>query len=532
MKLIQILIIKNYLSFPESTVQGMSRLLSWSLRGHTQHKVVKNRNKKMGDSLRVSPDRVGIIHFVGIGGIGMSGIATILFDMGYTVRGSDVSESPNVLRLRQQGIDVFIGHDSLNIRGASVVVVSSDIKSDNVELIEARSAGIPVVKRAEMLAEIMRLKPSIAIAGSHGKTTTTSLMAHVMDCCYQDPTVVCGGIIQAMGTNARSGTGEWIVAEADESDGSFIKLPATIAVVTNIDPEHMTYYKDFPTLLRAFEIFTENIPFYGLNVLCYDHPVVKQMADKITDRRVLTYGLDEAADVHATNIKMTADGSVFDLKLTGKASSLSQGVEFIYPHIETPLIGYHNVQNILAVIAVGLELGLNIEQIIFSLKTFKGVKRRFTIIGQARGATIVDDYAHHPVEIERVLESAKVATKGRVIAVLQPHRYSRLKDLFDDFANAFNHADHVIVAPVYGAGEDPIQGVDHLKLAKAIEKASCKSVQTIENYEDLVSSLDRTIQGGDIILCLGAGSITRWAETLPEAIDDAAVQAQHVNVKG
>lgn len=484
----------------------------------------------MGDYLRISPDRVGIIHFVGIGGIGMSGIASILKDMGYQVRGSDLSENGNVLRLRSQGIDVVIGHDPLNIRGASVLVVSSDIKPSNVELLAARSAGIPVVKRAEMLAEIMRLKPSIAIAGSHGKTTTTSLMAHVMDSCHRSPTVVCGGIIEAMGTNARVGSGEWVVAEADESDGSFIKLPATIAVVTNIDPEHMNYYKDVNALYGAFETFMENIPFYGVNVLCYDHPKVRQMSVKITDRRVVTYGLEQGADVRATNIQMTSEGSRFDLQLSGKATCLMSQVESNYTQVETPMIGFHNIQNILAVITVSLELGLDIEQIFFSLKTFKGVKRRFTKVGVVRGVEIVDDYAHHPVEIERVLQAAKVASQGRVFAVVQPHRYTRLHSLFDDFAAAFQDADYTIVTPVYSAGEEPIEGYDHCALATAVKKTSCQNTEVVENFEELVSCLDRNVRQGDIVICLGAGSITRWASSLVEALDEFAIHGQQMGL--
>jgi UDP-N-acetylmuramate--alanine ligase len=484
----------------------------------------------MGESLRVSPERVGVIHFVGIGGIGMSGIASILHELGYTVRGSDISENNNVVRLRDLGIQIVIGHGAENVQGASVVVVSSDIKDSNCELVSARHAGIPVVKRAEMLAELMRLKPSVAIAGSHGKTTTTSILGHVMDTCHLQPTIVCGGIIQAMGTNARVGTGEWVVVEADESDGSFIKLPATITIVTNIDPEHMSYYKDFGTLLRAFETFTENIPFYGLNVLCFDHPIVRQLSSRITDRRVLTYGLQEGADILATNIQMSPDGCVFDLHLTGKAQSFHQELESAYTGVAIPLLGHHNIQNSLAVIAVAIELGLDMGQVFFALKTFRGVKRRFTWVGEHNGVKVVDDYAHHPVEIQRVLEAGKVAASGRVIAVMQPHRYSRLNDLFKDFAACFADADLVFVAPVYAAGEQPIPGIDHHHLVESIRQTGKDSVTPVESFDELVSKLLAVSQPGDVVICLGAGSITHWAAELPEALRQGDSEPKRVGV--
>lgn len=482
----------------------------------------------MGESLRVSPDRVGVIHFVGIGGIGMSGIASILFELGYVVRGSDLAENYNVQRLREMGVVIFIGHGAENVQGASVVVVSSDIKDNNCELVAARQAGIPVVKRAEMLAELMRLKPAVAIAGSHGKTTTTSILGHVMDTCHMQPTIVCGGIIQAMGTNARVGTGEWVVVEADESDGSFIKLPATITIVTNIDPEHMSYYKDFGTLLHAFEIFTENIPFYGLNVLCYDHPIVKQLSSRITDRRVLTYGLSEGADVRACNVEMNADGCVFDVHLSGKAQSFGADLEFSYSGVQIPLLGIHNIQNSLSVITVAIELGLDMEQVFFALKTFRGVKRRFTWVGEHNGIRIVDDYAHHPVEIERVLEAGKIAASGRLIAVMQPHRYSRLSDLYKDFSTSFKDADRVYVAPVYAAGEQPIPGIDSVHLAESIRQSGVDCVEAIENFDELVLKLSEVAQPGDIVICLGAGSITQWASELPEALRQNDINLKRV----
>lgn len=484
----------------------------------------------MGESLRISPERVGVVHFVGIGGIGMSGIASILHELGYTVRGSDVAESLNVLRLRDMGIVISIGHSPENIQGASVVVVSSDIQNHNCELVSARHAGIPVVKRAEMLAELMRLKPAVAIAGSHGKTTTTSILGHVMDTCHMHPTIVCGGIIQAMGTNARVGSGDWVVVEADESDGSFIKLPATITIVTNIDPEHMSYYKDFGTLLRAFETFTENIPFYGLNVLCYDHPIVRQLSSSITDRRVLTYGLQTGADVLASNITMSADGCVFDLHLSGKTQTFNSELEPIYKGVEIPLIGHHNIQNSLAVISVAIELGLDMSQVCFALKTFRGVKRRFTWVGDYNDIKIVDDYAHHPVEIQRVLEAGKIAATGKLIAVMQPHRYTRLDDLFKDFAASFKDADMVFVTPVYAAGEEPIPGVDHHHLVESIRLSGVESAIAVESFDELVQQLSQVSQAGDLILCLGAGSITHWAAELPEALRQNDIKLKRVGI--
>ncbi|MBP6986556.1 MAG: UDP-N-acetylmuramate--L-alanine ligase [Alphaproteobacteria bacterium] len=484
----------------------------------------------MGESLRVSPERVGVVHFVGIGGIGMSGIASILSELGYAVRGSDVAESANVLRLRNNGIEVFIGHSAENVQGASVLVVSSDIKSNNVELVTARRSGIPVVKRAEMLAEIMRLKPSIAIAGSHGKTTITSILSHVMDTCHMQPTIVCGGIIEAMGTNARVGNGDWVVVEADESDGSFIKLPATITVVTNIDPEHMSFYKDFSALLAAFQTFTENIPFYGLNVLCYDHPIVKQMSSSITDRRVLTYGLNEGADVMACDIQMSAEGCIFSIKLSGKAQTFSSQLESFYQGVSIPLIGKHNVQNCLAVIAVAIELGLELPQVFFALKSFRGVRRRFTSVGEVNGVRIVDDYAHHPVEIENVLAAGRVAAKGRVIAVMQPHRYSRLNELYKDFSACFHQADQVFVVPVYAAGEPAIPGMDHHHLAESIRLSGVENTQSVDDFAGLVEKLSDVCQPGDLIICLGAGSITYWAADLPLALERCISELKRVIV--
>lgn len=484
----------------------------------------------MGESLRVSPERVGVVHFVGIGGIGMSGIAAILAELGYTVRGSDLAENANVLRLRDKGVQIIIGHSAENVQGASVVVVSSDIQSNNIELVTARHSGIPIVKRAEMLAELMRLKPSISIAGSHGKTTTTSILAHVMDTCHMQPTIVCGGIIEAMGTNARVGHGDWVVVEADESDGSFVKLPATIAVVTNIDPEHMTFYKDFGALLRAFETYTENIPFYGLNVLCSDHPIVKQMSANITDRRVLTYGLNEGADIWATHIEMSPHGSTFDLQLSGKAQTFNPNLESSYTKIEIPLLGKHNVQNCLAVIAVAIELGLELSQVCFALKSFRGVKRRFTLTGEVNGVRIIDDYAHHPVEIQNVLDAGRVASKGRLIAVMQPHRYSRLNDLYSNFVSCFSQADQVFVVPVYAAGEESIPGIDSPHLVESIRQSGKENVEFVNDFEGLVERLSQVCQPGDIVICLGAGSITHWAAKLPEALRQFTLEPMRARV--
>ena len=471
--------------------------------------------------MHVTPESTGIFHFIGIGGIGMSGIAEILHKSGYTVRGSDLSENANVKRLRYLGVQIFVGQSAAQVESASVVVVSTAVREDNPELQAARQLGIPVVHRAEMLAEIMRLKPSIAIAGSHGKTTITSLLAHVMDVAGWDPTVVSGGIINTYGTNARLGAGKWVVAEADESDGSFIKLPATIAVVTSIDPEHMDYYKTTEVLHQSFSTFLSNIPFYGLGVLCVDHPVVCEFAKNFSERRQVTYGLSQDADVSAINIGMTARGASYDLKISGRATSL-KGVRFD-PHNSTffagftlPMLGEHNVQNALAVTSVALELGIRPDVIRQGLATFEGVRRRFSKVGSAGGRTIVDDYGHHPVEISQTLKAARVATSGQVIAVVQPHRYSRLEDLFDDFCECCQDADIAIIGPVFAAGETPIPGIDHHQLVREMHKRGHPHVLAIDDSSELAPLVLEISRPGDYVICLGAGSVTQWAHELPK----------------
>ncbi|MEQ9199336.1 MAG: UDP-N-acetylmuramate--L-alanine ligase, partial [Rhodospirillales bacterium] len=379
--------------------------------------------------MRTLPLSIGAIHFVGIGGIGMSGIAEVLNQLGYQVKGSDISDNANVQRLRGLGIEVHVGHRAENVGDASVVVVSTAVKADNPEVVAARAALIPVVRRAEMLGELMRLKWAIAVGGTHGKTTTTSLVAAMLDAAELDPTVINGGIINAYGTNARVGEGEWMVAEADESDGSFLKLPATIAVVTNIDPEHLDHYGDFDTLKRAFDSFVANIPFYGFAALCVDHPEVQAMIPRVSDRKIITYGLTPQADVRALNIDIGPGGAKFDVTVSDRAATPPRQMT----DLRLPMYGRHNVQNSLAAIAIACEMGLSEEVIRKALAGFKGVKRRFTRTGEWNGVTVIDDYGHHPVEISAVLKAAREASAGNVIAVVQPHRYTRLRDLFEDF---------------------------------------------------------------------------------------------------
>ena len=461
--------------------------------------------------MKTMPLTVGTIHLIGIGGIGMSGIAEILHNLGYAVQGSDVAESANVTRLRNLGITVHIGHKGQNVENAAVVVVSSAIKGENPEVAAARARLIPVVRRAEMLAELMRLKASIAIAGTHGKTTTTSLVAALLDAAGMDPTVINGGIINAYGTNAVLGEGDWMVVEADESDGTFIKLPATIAIVTNIDPEHLDYYGDFETLKKAFRTFVENIPFYGFAALCIDHPEVQALIPKVTDRKIITYGHSPQADVRAANLEQGPNGMTFDIILTDRQS----GAETVLENLSLPMYGAHNAQNACAAVAVGLELGMEEAQLRRGLAGFGGVKRRFTRTGEAGGVTVIDDYGHHPVEIAAVLKAARGATRGNVIAVVQPHRYSRLSSLFEEFCTCFNDADQVIVADVYAAGESPIPGIDRDALAKGLRAHGHRNVLTLSGPDDLARLVAENAQDGDMVVCLGAGNITTWAHALP-----------------
>ncbi len=468
--------------------------------------------------MRALPLNIGTIHFVGIGGIGMSGIAEILHNLGYKVQGSDVSDNPNVRRLRESGIAVHVGHAAQNLGDAQVVVVSSAIPRDNPEVAAARARLVPVVRRAEMLAELMHLKWSVAVGGTHGKTTTTSLIAAIFDQAGLDPTVINGGILNAYGSNARLGAGEWMVVEADESDGTFTKLPATIAVVTNIDPEHLDFYGDFDALRAAFVSFVQNIPFYGFAALCIDHGEVQAMIPKVSDRKLLTYGMSPQADVRATGVESGAGQVRFDAEITPRASDNPRMLK----GITLPMLGGHNVQNALAAITVAQEMGLDDEVIRAALGGFKGVARRFTKTGESDGVTVIDDYGHHPVEIAAVLRGARESSKGHIIAVVQPHRYSRLKALFEDFCTCFNDADAVVVADVYPAGETPIIGIDRDRLVDGLRGHGHRKVIPLDAPESLPAVIRGLARPGDLVVCLGAGSITNWAQGLPRALDALA----------
>lgn len=478
--------------------------------------------------MRIPPHTVRQIHFVGIGGIGMSGIAEVLHNLGYVVSGSDMAENSNMERLRRLGVTIHIGHREKNIAGSQVVVVSSAIKQDNPEVIHAAAMRIPIVRRAEMLAELMRLKLSVAISGTHGKTTTTSLMGTLFETAGLDPTIINGGIINAYGTNARLGTGEWVVVEADESDGSFIRLPATIAVVTNMDPEHMDYYGTFEAVHQAYLRFVDHIPFYGLGILCVDDANVRSLLPHLEHKRYLTYGFDETANVRAVNLRFSDKGILFDVEITASSAlacrTLGKDKVLTIPrkisNVFLPMMGQHNVQNALSVIAVAQELAISDEVINQAFASFKGVKRRFTIIGESQGITVVDDYAHHPVEIQTVIASARqAASSARVIAVIQPHRYSRLEYLMQDFCGCFAEADIVIVAPIYSAGETPIPGITSDALAEGIRATGKANVHTLLEPRELPYLVRHLAQSGDIVLCLGAGTITNWAAALPAQLD-------------
>jgi UDP-N-acetylmuramate--alanine ligase len=457
------------------------------------------------------PRDIGPVHFVGIGGIGMSGIAEVLVNLGHTVQGSDQSDSANVKRLRDKGVKIAIGHAAENLAGAQVVVISSAIKSDNPELIAARAQRLPVVRRAEMLAELMRLKSCVAIAGTHGKTTTTSMVAALLDAGGFDPTVINGGIINAYGTNARLGAGDWMVVEADESDGTFLKLPADIAVVTNVDPEHLDHFKTFDAVQDAFRAFVENVPFYGFSVMCTDHPVVQSLVGKIEDHRIVTYGENPQADVQLVDISHAGGTSLFTIALRERA-----GHEI--KNLALPMPGRHNALNATAAIAVAHELGVADDVIRIALAKFGGVRRRFTKTGTWNGVTIIDDYGHHPVEIAAVLRAARESTKGQVIAVVQPHRYTRLAALFEQFCTCFNDADVVIVANVYPAGEAPIAGADRDSLVQGLRTHGHRHVIALESPEKLASLIVAVGRPGDYVACLGAGSITQWAYALPSEL--------------
>ncbi|MBM1687843.1 UDP-N-acetylmuramate--L-alanine ligase [Sulfitobacter geojensis] len=456
------------------------------------------------------PTDVGPIHFVGIGGIGMSGIAEVLLNHGYRVQGSDLKASKITDRLQGLGATIFEGQKAENIEGAEVIVISSAIKPGNAELDAARLAGLPIVRRAEMLAELMRLKSNIAIAGTHGKTTTTTMVAELLVAGGIDPTVVNGGIIHAYGSNARMGQGEWMVVEADESDGTFNRLPATIAIVTNIDPEHMEHWGDFDTLRQGFLDFVSNIPFYGLAICCTDHDEVQKLVGKITDRRVLTYGFNAQADVRAKNLHYKAGVAHFDIHL--------QAEDMVIEGCALPMPGDHNVSNALAAVAVSRHLGMKLEEIREALAAFGGVNRRFTKVGEVDGVTIIDDYGHHPVEIAAVLKAARQATEGRVIAVHQPHRYSRLNHHFDEFCACFNDADVVGIAEVFSAGEDPIEGASRDDLVAGLIRHGHRHARSVQDQDDLARLVKEQAGPGDMVVCLGAGTISAWANELPEKL--------------
>jgi UDP-N-acetylmuramate--alanine ligase len=469
--------------------------------------------------MRALPLSIGTIHFVGIGGIGMSGIAEVLHNLGYSVQGSDISDSPNVQRLRREGISVAVGHDPANLGAAQVVVTSTAVKPDNVEVKAARARFLPVVRRAEMLAELMRLRWAIAIGGTHGKTTTTSLIAAVLEAAHMDPTVINGGIINAYGTNTRMGAGEWMVVEADESDGSFLRLPATIAVVTNMDVEHLDHWGTGEAMLAGYDQFVQNVPFYGFAVLCIDQPAVQQMMRRVAGRRGIAYGFSPQADVRADKLVTDRMGATFEVSIADRARGRTRKMG----PFRLPMLGQHNVQNALAAVAIAAEMEIDDATLRNAFASFRGVKRRFTKTGEAGGITVIDDYGHHPVEIAAVLKAARQAGARDVVAVMQPHRYTRLSSLFDDFCTCMNDAGTVIVADVYAAGEQPIPGVNRDALVEGLRARGHRSVVPLPGPEHLAEMVHAIARSGDFVVCLGAGNITGWAAALPAQL--AALQA-------
>ena len=469
--------------------------------------------------MRALPLSIGTVHFVGIGGIGMSGIAEVLHNLGYIVQGSDIAESANVRRLRAAGIPVSIGHKEENLGAARVVVTSTAVKADNPEVRAARAKLIPVVRRAEMLGELMRLRWAIAIGGTHGKTTTTSMVAAVLETAKLDPTVINGGIINAYGSNTRMGQGEWMVVEADESDGSFLRLPATIAVVTNIDPEHLDHWGTAEAMTAGFDQFVQNIPFYGFAVLCIDHPAVQQMIQRIPDRRIITYGFSPQADVRALPTSMDRNGTTFSIEVADRVRNRKRTMG----PFRLPMQGAHNVSNALAAITIGLEMEIDEDTLKAALLNFKGVQRRFTKTGEQGGITVIDDYGHHPVEIAAVLKAARQAGARDVIAVIQPHRYSRLASLFREFCTCLNDAGTVVVADVYAAGEAPMPGISRDSLIEGLRSSGHRSVVPLPGPEHLAEMIHAIAKPGDFVVCLGAGNITQWANALPAQL--AALQA-------
>ncbi len=471
----------------------------------------------------MSPD-IGTLHFVGIGGIGMSGIAILLNSLGYDVQGSDMAKNANVERLQDLGVNVHIGHKADNIHNKgdelpAAVVISSAVKNDNAELVAARAAKVPVISRAEMLAELMRLKSAVAVAGTHGKTTTTAMVGQMLDQAGLDPTVVNGGIVNAYGTNTRHGKSEWMVVEADESDGSFIRLPATVAVVTNIDPEHMEHYGTFDRVKKAYKRFVLNLPFHGYALLCIDHPEVQSLAAQVSDRKIITYGFNPQADIRAENIRPSAQGSIFDVVFAAWLSD--DGKDQVIKDINFSMLGRHNIQNSLVALGVAKEMNVSADKMKAAMANFGGVKRRFTKTGEVGGVTVIDDYAHHPVEIDVVLKTARDAVaqaKGNVIAVMQPHRYTRLNDLYEEFCRCFNDADHVIILDVFAGGEDPIAGVGKDYLVAGIKSHGHRSVQSINSSDELPAAIKEISKSGDYVIMMGAGNITAMAYDLPDKL--------------
>lgn len=467
---------------------------------------------------------IGTIHFIGIGGIGMSGIAEVMHNMGYKVQGSDVAEGYVVEGLRAKGIKVMIGHKPENLGDAAVVVTSTAIKKGNPEVDLALERRVPVIRRAEMLAELMRLKSTVAVAGTHGKTTTTSMIAALLDAGGVDPTVINGGIINSYGSNARLGSSDWMVVEADESDGSFLRLDGTIAVVTNIDPEHLDHYGSFDAVKDAFVEFVENTPFYGAALLCLDHPEVQAILPRVQDRRIVTYGFSAQADIRGENVQPVPGGNRFDVQIRERDGS-SRRIE----GITMPMPGRHNVSNAMAAIGVALQMGIDDKTIQSGFASFGGVKRRFTKVGEIAvaggNAIVIDDYGHHPVEIRAVLAAAREGAKGRVVAIVQPHRFTRLRDLMDEFQQAFNDADVVYVSPVYTAGEQPIEGIDADALVAGLKRRGHRAAQTVADADALAAALAADLKADDMIVCLGAGDITKWAAGLASAIDGARKEA-------
>jgi len=471
------------------------------------------------------PAKIGTVHIVGIGGIGMSAIAEILHAKGYTAQGSDQKESANVKRLRGKGMRVFVGHDPVNLVGAKYVVVSTAVKPGNVELEAARAKGLPIIGRAEMLAELMRLYATVAVTGTHGKTTTTSLIAHLFRAAGRDPTVITGGIINDWGSNARLGDGEWMIVEADESDGTFIKIPTQIGIVTNIDPEHLDYFKTVDNMHQQFATFLRNVPFYGLAVACIDQPLVRDMLERLelrrNGRRLLTYGTTRDADLVLTSARVDGAATIFEAELGARVAGGARSLK----GWRVPIPGAHNALNALAAIAAASEAGIADTTIRAAMATFQGVKRRFQNTGSWNGIAIYDDYGHHPVEIAAVLKAARAGAGGRVIAIVEPHRFTRVRDLFAEFASCFTDADSVILTPLYSAGELPIDGVDHQALAAAVRSSGHRSVATVSNERELASAIKAVATPGDMVVCLGAGNSTEWAHALPDWLASEPIRA-------